>query len=370
MLAANGVRKIAWMVAGLLLAGLPGTGRPRALGDVVHLEGGKVLEGTVTPGAAPGTLEVRTGDGVVVVLQESQVLRVDKQESPLETFQGRLAALPPGELEPLEDLLVWAIDKRLRAGTREVARRILRIDPNHAQARRELGEVVFQNRWVREADLRKQRGLVRHGGEWMTEAERDRRLEAEALREVEELFGLVGSGNAHLQEFAFRKLLAHAKPGARGAFASRLGDPEDAVRLVAVRCLAELRGDGPGDADGARIAADLHRALLSETNEKGLPIYAHAVARFYPRESLRWALRTLGEEAPGRTPEANAALALRSILRLHPELFEEAAAALPAPAAPAGGPGQGVRRALASLLGADLGPDPRAWVAAWREARR
>jgi hypothetical protein len=333
-----------------------------AAADIVHLKTGRKIEGTTAPGPKEGTVEVRTGDGSVVVIPEAEIARIEKKQSPGDELDERLRRAPPGELEPLEDLLVLAREKRLPQRAKVIARKILDIDPNHEIARRELGFVVYENQWILEAELKKKKGLVRFRDEWMTQAEKDRRLIEEARQEVEGHFDLLESDNPHIQEFSLRKILARREPALREVFCRRLRDERETVRMVAVRALAGFPARGAGDEEAKRIAADLHRLALEEPSENVLKVAHLTLRKFHPAESFRLALET-ATASPRAEHRQRAGLVLYETLKKAyvPDLCR----------AVAGGNGAAprteVREVLKRALKVDHGYDAAAWLAYWSE---
>jgi hypothetical protein len=271
------------VLAGALVAAAP------AAADVIHLKTGRSIEGASSPGAKKGTIEVRKADGVVVVLLEADIVRIEKKEDPASELERRLRAVPPDEVEPLLDLLGWAREKSLHREAKGIARRIIDIDPNDEAARKELGYVVYENKWILESELRKRKGLVRFRDEWMEAAEKERRLLREAAKEVEDLFELVESENPYIQSYAVQRILARREPALRETFRSRLRDPREAVRMVALGGLANLPVAGEGDAEARKIAADVQRVFLEDSSEGVLQVARVTLRKFYPRESYRLA---------------------------------------------------------------------------------
>lgn len=358
-LAARPLSRLALFLA-LLAHGAP------AVADVIHLKNGKQLEGSVSPGARKGTVEVRSGEGAVIVLEEAAIERIEKRAAPTDEFTARLEALPRGEIEPLEDLLVWARDKALPTRVKAAAKKILEIDPNNALARRELGYVVYENRWVLESTLRERKGLVLFKGEWMAEAERGRRLDEEMRKEIEDLLHLVATSNPHIQEYSFRKLLARKERVAREVFSGHILDERPAVRLVAIRCIANFPVRASGDDTASEAARKLHRAALEEKNEKALFVIFYAAKRFYPEESLRLAIET----AQASTDSADR----RRSGQLLEALIQHRTSRVPRLCrAVASEDGRvqhdEIRDVLRRFLGVDLGRDSKAWLRFW-EANR
>jgi hypothetical protein len=342
------------VAAALLIAAAP------AAADIVHLKSGETIEGATSPGPKKGTLEVRKGNGAVVVLSDGDIVRIEKRKNPVEEFEERLQALPPAELEPLLDLLVWTRGKDLHAKVKVVARKVLEIDPHHELARKELGYVVHDNRWILESELRKRKGLIRFEGEWMTEGEKTRRLSAKALREAEELIHLVESANPFLQEFSIQKVLSLREPEVRGVFASRISDPRMAVRMVAIAGLANFPVK-KGDTEGARIAAELHRVALGEESEEVRKVLRIALGKFHRAESFRLALET-ATSAAGEVEKQRAAWILGLTIRKAsvPDLCR-------AVASPDGSGRKEIRDVLRGSLGVDHGYDREAWLRWWSE---
>jgi len=342
------------VAAALLLApaGLPA--------DIVHLKSGETIEGATSPGSRKGTLEVRKGNGSVVVLSEDDIVRVEKRKNPVEDFEERLGEIPSGEIEPLLDLLVWAREKSLHPRVKVVARKILEIDPHNELARKELGYVVHDNRWILESELRKKKGLIRFRGEWMAEEEKARRLSAEAIRDVEDLIHRVESGNPYIQEFSIQQILACREPGVRGVLASRIRDPRIAVRMVAIAALANFPAKN-GDAEAARIAAELHQVALAEEKDEVKKVLRIALQRFHRLESFRLALGT-ATSAASEEERRRAGWILGLTIRkaVVPELCR----------ALEGTDGAGraeIRDVLRGALGVDHGYDKAAWLRWWTE---
>ncbi len=331
-------------------------------GDIVYLKSGRSIEGTTSPGKKPGTLEIRTNAGIVVTISQDEIERIERRPSPAEEVEARLRAIPEGDLAALHDLLAFARDKRLRKQARAIAERILEIDGDDEAARRELGYVVYENRWVPESELRNRPGLVYHAGQWMS-LEEKRRLEKEAARrEILELFELAESSNPYVQEFAIRKILARKDEVAREVFFDRIADPRKIPRMIAIRGLLHFPVKGPGDETSRKAARELHRLALEEKSPEVLKVLYATLARFHPAENFRLALDVVKTSASS-SERSRAAEVLYYTLRksLVPELCRAVSAAPAGPGRPE------VRDVLRRALGADFGFDPAAWLRYWEE---
>ncbi len=220
------------VMAGLLLSSIQA--------DVVHLKSGNRVEGEVSPGSRPGYIRVILDKGLEIEFREKDVIQIEKKKSPAKEFEERFAAVPAGDIDALYDLAQWARERKLRSREEEIYKRILEIDPNDPLARRELGFVVFKNRWVKEEDLKKQHGLIQFRGDWVTPEEKERRILEEIKKEITDLMRDVDSENRYIQEYSIRKLLEYRDPRARAVVLNFLGDDREAVRVVAIQMLAEL----------------------------------------------------------------------------------------------------------------------------------
>ena len=330
--------------------------------DIVHLKSGRTIEGSVRPGQKAGTVEVRIGEGSAVVIPESNIASIEKKPSPLSVFAERLGKIPAGKLEPLQDLLVWARDKRLHSKVRLAARKILEIDPNNELGRRELGYSVYENRWILKAELKKKGGLVYFRDEWMTEAEKERRLEADAKKEIEDLLDLVGSENRYIQEFSVRKILSRREPVVREIFSNHIRDSREEVRMVAIRGLANFPWSGR---EGKEIVERVHRVALEDESEKVREVIRHTLKSLNPRESFRLALGT-ARSSPHDEERRRAADLLYHLTRKAwvPELCR---AVISENGRENGGrQHREVREALQRILGVDFGYDPAGWLRYWR----
>ncbi len=271
--------------------------------DVVHLKSGKRHEGAVSRDEASGTVTVKKPNGIVVKIREDDVarepgtdkLRIVRSETLVDAFNERFT-MTPAELGPLVELANWAQEKRLRTQLRKVCRKILTIDPNNEMAREALGYVVFENVWVPESELKKNRlekGLVKFRGAWMKADERNRRLLEEAQREIADLFGSVASKNKYVREFSIRKLMSYKGEHGRAIFASYLDDPRDNVRIVAASSLTNFssrHADPHKDPEAQAITQQLFEAVLNVESPEEIEALYLALRLFQPAESFRLGL--------------------------------------------------------------------------------
>lgn len=240
---------------------------PTADGDIVHLKNGNRIEGEVRPGSQPGSLKVILDKGLELEFLEKDVEQVERKKPPVREFEEKLKGTDPQDLDALLTLADWARERKLRSKEEEIYRKVLDVDPNDPVARRELGFVVFKNRWVKEEELKTKHGLIQFRGDWMTAEEKERRLTEELKMEISDLLRGADSENRYIREYSIRKLMDYRDPRARAVVLKFLGDPREAVRVVSVQMLASLATRGSGN--GAKTQAGGSPGRGSSGGSKG-----------------------------------------------------------------------------------------------------
>lgn len=152
---------------------------PAARADVAVLENGNRLEGSVEE-LPSGEVAIHSALGTLR-LPAHLVARIERGTSLEEEARAALDRLSPQDVEARYRLAL-----RLRgegAGTmaRRVLEEILRLEPDHAGARRELGYVQCDGEWLPEDRCHELRGEVHYEGRWIDASEWAllRRLEME-----------------------------------------------------------------------------------------------------------------------------------------------------------------------------------------------
>jgi len=154
------VRKIAPLL--LLMPGL-------LLADEVFLEGGGKFTGRITE-QTEDRITVDIGDGSVGFSME-RVERIVKGKSALDEYDAQAGKLTPQDVEGWRGLARWATTKGLSRQSRLAWEKVLAVAPEDAEARRALGFVQLDGRWLTEEESFRARGFVEYEGEWMTPAE-------------------------------------------------------------------------------------------------------------------------------------------------------------------------------------------------------
>jgi hypothetical protein len=180
----------------VLALGLAGD---RAGADVVRLKNGQKLEGNAIE--ANGQVTIHSAVGTISV-PSSIVLRVEPGSGLEEQAAQRLRSLRP---EDVDGRVALALELE-EAGASTLAQRILldvlQRDPDHPVARRALGYVRCEERWLTEEECHRAQGEVLYDGQWVRPDQRSM-LEAMAHQrrqhELERLRASIEVETAQLQ---------------------------------------------------------------------------------------------------------------------------------------------------------------------------
>lgn len=148
----------------LVLAGL-------AVADTVVLEGGGKLYGDVVadPSIERGRVAIDTVYGRLE-LERKRVASIGR-DSPAEAEYRRRTPSVADNVPSQFAHAMWCRDQGLGDESRRHLRRVIRLDPSHAEARQFLGFQNVNGDWVTREEVLAARGLVRWEGEYRTSQE-------------------------------------------------------------------------------------------------------------------------------------------------------------------------------------------------------
>jgi hypothetical protein len=154
--------------------------------DILTLESGGVVQGDwLNRDEQPLThYRVRTTAGIVISLQLTQVRQTSTERPAAEEYQRLLPTFRDTASDQWK-LAEWCKSQQLVPERNKHLARVLDLDDKHAGARRAMGFVLVDQRWVRHADLKRQDGYELYKGRWRTIQEIEL-LEASARRELVE----------------------------------------------------------------------------------------------------------------------------------------------------------------------------------------
>jgi len=105
--------------------------------DIIFLEDGRVVEGEVVSETAD-EITIKTPAGVLIKLEPWQVSRVAKKEEILKDYEEKKEETDQEDAKALYDLARWCQKHGLKDKYKEALNSVLKIDPKHAEARKEL----------------------------------------------------------------------------------------------------------------------------------------------------------------------------------------------------------------------------------------
>jgi hypothetical protein len=137
--------------------------------DEVYLKDAGSISGRIVE-QNETTVKVDIGDGFIAV-PASRVERIEKGRSALDEYADRAAKLGPQDVEGWKTLARWAMKQGYPGQAREAANKVLAIAPNDPDARKALGFVSLDGKWVTLEESYRAKGYVKFDGEWMTPGE-------------------------------------------------------------------------------------------------------------------------------------------------------------------------------------------------------
>jgi len=238
--------------------------------DTVILKSGLELHGVVTDKGAK--IELAYG-GRTHLIDRAAIRSIQTGESLQETYAARAAALGDTDAAGWYRLGLWAREKKL-GRAREAFEQVVRIDPDHRAARRELGFERVDGAWLSGAEAMHKKGFVLAGGRWMLPAEADRLMRA----------GLVK------QAPVTKELRRRA-----AEIVQALQEDDQEVRTLAAEMVPEL--------PDAALLRPMRKLLLAPFAETRL-LAVKTLGRIGDRAALPWLIRTSMFDAKAEVRDA------------------------------------------------------------------
>jgi hypothetical protein len=116
------------------------------------------------------TVKVDIGDGFIAVPM-ARVDRIVKGKSPLDVYADRAAKLGAQDVDGWRTLGDWAANEGFPAQARQAYQKVIAIAPNDAGARKALGYVSVDGKWLTQEEGYRAKGYVKYDGEWMSASE-------------------------------------------------------------------------------------------------------------------------------------------------------------------------------------------------------
>ncbi len=239
---------------------------------------------------------VQVADGSKVTLEADQVEEIPRQR-PNETEYERIRPTYADTAATQWELAQWCREHKLSAQREVHLRRVIELDPNHAEARRALGYSQVEGQWATRDEVMTQRGYVKYKGQWKLPQEIEllegkRKLESnqqEWFQKLKRWRGWLGSDR---EQEACQNIRTIDDPMAVRALAIALRDDIEAppARLLYIEALGKI--DTPEAAQALAIAslsdpvAEVRLTCLDHLQKKRRPeVIAYYVGKLSAKKS-------------------------------------------------------------------------------------
>ena len=123
-----------------------------AAGDRIVLKDGRTFEGRVTESKGKVLIELPYG---TLSFPSSDVVSIERGPGPMDLYRARLAVTDRKDPDKLAELARWAKGRGLARQAEELLRQALALDGDHAPARKLLGFVKADGKWLKAGEALK-----------------------------------------------------------------------------------------------------------------------------------------------------------------------------------------------------------------------
>jgi hypothetical protein len=135
-----------------------------AFADEVVLNNGSTFTGVVREEYGRVILEV---EGGTMTFDRAHVRSVRKGEDLVREFEERRRGAT--DAQKTYELAVWARGKGLQDRANALFRKVIELDPDHADARKALGYERVHGSWLKGDDLMTAKGFIKYNGQWLSQ---------------------------------------------------------------------------------------------------------------------------------------------------------------------------------------------------------
>lgn len=187
-----------------------------AAADEVELTNGRKISNCIAI-VQEGKVRVEVGGGSMT-FDEKDVVAIRPGDCPLKEVPARMdAAKAANTAKAWFDFASWCGSAGIPKHVRAALEKVIQLDPNHSQARAQLGHRKVQGKWLWGDALQQALGLVKFEGRWMTPIEmelirskriaaRERELDDEAKRELRRADAEIARAERDLRIAELRRL--------------------------------------------------------------------------------------------------------------------------------------------------------------------
>ena len=224
---------------------------PLALGDTFHLKSGGVIEGELLNADERPRMSfrIRVDDASTITIDAKDVRRVI-QDSPAKRAYDRMLPRMPATSEGNWRMSQWCAKNKLADLEQFHLEEVLRLDPNHQDARKRLGYTNIDGRWVKprehQKENREEQGYRMFAGRWRVEQEialieRRERQEREIVKWRQNIRRWRGWLKGRRADAALNEFRAINDPAAASVLADELKkESNEKVKALFVETLGRL----------------------------------------------------------------------------------------------------------------------------------
>lgn len=264
-----------------------------AAADLIKLNSGGELRGKIVKSRTNReSVTLETLSGVEVTVSRDVIQFITPRSLSVEEYESELKKLP-STVEAHWEMAKWCKQKALIKERETHLRKVIELDPNHKDARRQLGHVQTKDGWVNRDELMERQGYVKYRGKYITPQELDQFEKTTAERKEEKRWyqkvklwkGWVRNGfelGIQKSREGWVSLESINDPHAIPAVMHHLGEDEQReLRQLAVKVLTHIGGDKPipglvqislKDSD-VDVRYDAAHALSPDQFKLAIPIY-------------------------------------------------------------------------------------------------
>lgn len=173
--------------------------------DTVVLKNGGKIEGIVSEEGEWYVVEMDAGTARI---PRAEVASVIEEKTTLEEYREKAARVPENDAQGHYQLGLWCKSVGLNRWARVEFRKAIAANPDHAEARKELGYVKHEGTWMTEEQAMTAKGFVKYEGAWIPREERELR---EALKARKKLEAQIKKAEAEAKKAEMEAKLAQAK---------------------------------------------------------------------------------------------------------------------------------------------------------------
>ncbi len=147
-----------------------------AFSDVINFKDGRKIEGKIVYKDSK-IVRIKTKYGTNE-FSMADILNIDEKETKEQEYNNLVKKTNPKDTEAVMKLVDWCNENDMKSHARNHLKEILEYDPNNEEARKRLGYVKNQGKWITPRELailkekedreeKQSKGLVEYKGEWL-----------------------------------------------------------------------------------------------------------------------------------------------------------------------------------------------------------